>query len=219
MKDASKLLDQLFSGGGGDLVNKARQTWDAQSTGTKGAVAGGLLGVLLGGRGGLGGVARVGGAALIGSLATRAFADYKSGKSPMDAISSALGLDAGATPPADDLAARLVRAMIAAAKADGTVTDAERANIDEQIQILGLDSAVSALIEEELAAPLSIDRIAAMATSEEEATQIYTASLLAIDPGTPAEKDYLSALAKRLDLEPSLVQHLHAHAANLMLRA
>lgn len=219
MKDASKLLDQLFSGGGGDLVNKVRQAWDGQSTGTKGAVVGGLLGALLGGRGGLGGVARVGGAALIGSFASRAYTEYKSGRTPTEAISSVLGFGAGSAPPEDEFAARLVRAMLAAAKADGTVTDAERSNISEQIQLLGLGDDMRALIEEELSAPLDIDRIAAMATSEEEATQIYTASLLAVDPETATEKDYLATLAKRLNLEPSLVTHLHAHAANLMLRA
>lgn len=218
MKDASRLLDQLLSGGAGNVVGKARQSWDAQSTGTKGAIAGGLIGALLGGRGGLGGIVRVGGAALIGSLATRAYADYKSGKSPMDAITSALGLDAAAT-PSDELAARLVRAMVAAAKADGQVWDQEKAKIVEQIQMLGMEETVGKLLEDELAAPVDVARIAAMATSEEEATQIYTASLLAIDPEAPAEKEYLAALAQELGLEPSLVRHLHAHAANLMLRA
>ena len=68
----------------------------------------------------------------------------------------------------------------------------------------------------ELDAPLDVDRIAALAGSEAEATQIYAVSLLAIDPDNAEEKAYLAALARRLNLAPSLVDSLHAQAANLV---
>jgi uncharacterized membrane protein YebE (DUF533 family) len=219
MKDASRLLDQLMSGGGGDLINKAKTSWNAQSTGTKGALAGGLLGVLLGGKGGLAGVARVGGAALIGSLASRAMADYKAGKSPMDAISSAFGLDSEPAAASDEFSARLVRAMIAAAKADGNVSTEEQARITQQIQEMGLGGEVADLIREELSLPLDIDRVVAMATSAEEASQIYTVSLLSVDPEAPVEKDYLAQLAGKLGLEPALVAQLHAQTKALVNQA
>ena len=219
MTDIKALLDSLMQGGG-DLGAKAKDSWDGQSVGAKGAIAGGLLGVLMGGRGGLGGVARVGGAALIGSLASRAYADYKAGKSPVDAITSALGLpDMSPAAASDGLAGNLLRAMIAAAKADGRISDDERARITAQVTTLGLDGEALALINDELAATLDVARIAAFATSDEEATQIYTASLLAVDPGGAAETSYLAALAAQLKLDPQLVQQLHAHSANLMLRA
>ncbi len=224
MKDASKLLDQLMSGDRSDLLNKAKETWDSQSMGTKGAMAGGLLAVLLGaGRGGLGSVAKVGGAAVIGGVAARAYADWKAGKPPLVAINDALGLPegalVGALPPSDDLAARLLRAMIAAAKADGKVTDAERDRITAQMDTLGFEGDGRALIDEELSAPLDVTRIAALAHTEEEATQIYTASLLVLDRASATGKAYLETLAQELGLDEALSAHLNAQAEHLMLRA
>jgi uncharacterized membrane protein YebE (DUF533 family) len=224
MANISNMLDKLMSGGGADLLNKAKETWGNQSTGTQGAVAGGLLAVLLGaGRGGLGSVVKVGAAAAIGSVASRAYADYKAGKPPLDAISDAIGLPegmlTGAAAPSADRAERLLRAMLAAARADGTVSDDERAKITQQLATLGFPDDAKALIEEELAVPADPARIAALARDDEEATQIYIASLLVVDPEAPAEKAWLDALATALKLEPSLVAHLHAHAGNLMLRA
>jgi uncharacterized membrane protein YebE (DUF533 family) len=216
------ILDQLLAGGGSDLLAKAKANWDAQPAGTKGAVAGGLLAALLGGRGGLGTVAKVGAAAMVGSVASRAYADYKAGKPPLDAVADALGLPEGTfggTEPADDLADRLVRAMIAAANADGKITITERKKIAEQMALLGFPEDAAALIDIELAGPPDVARIAALATTEEEATQIYTASLLVVNTRGEAEKAWLDALANALTLEPALVAHLHAHAKNLMLRA
>ena len=64
------------------LSGKARTTWEGQSTLTKGAVAGGLLAMLLSGnaRKLVGTGAKLGGAALIGGLAFKAYEDWKSGK-------------------------------------------------------------------------------------------------------------------------------------------
>jgi uncharacterized membrane protein YebE (DUF533 family) len=85
------LLDSLLGGvkdltGGqsaGQMAGKARAAWDGQSTLTKGAVAGGLLAVLLSGnaRRLVGTGAKIGGAALIGGLAFKAYEDWKKGKS------------------------------------------------------------------------------------------------------------------------------------------
>jgi uncharacterized membrane protein YebE (DUF533 family) len=110
---------------------------------------------------------------------------------------------------------RLLQAMVAATKADGHVTDAERAKINAQLPNLGLGEAAQALLAAELDAPLDIDRIAALAKTPEDAAQIYAASLLAVDPNGNAEQAYLAALAKHLNLDAGLVQHLHSTAASL----
>jgi uncharacterized membrane protein YebE (DUF533 family) len=39
--------------------------------------------------------------------------------------------------------------------------------------------------------------------------------LLVVDPQAPAEKAYLANLAAQLKLDPGLVDHLHAKAAQL----
>ncbi len=232
MLNAKSLLDTLMGGltkaSGGEgvtgLADKAKGAWSEQSTLGKGAIAGGLLGILLtnGGRRLLGASAKVGGAALIGGLAYKAYEDWKAGKSttaadgpislPKPDGTAFLPDDADA---ADDLAMRLLQAMIAAAKADGHVTADERVRIDGALNTLGLGDEATALIAAELDAPLDVGRVAALARTQEEATEIYAASLLVVDEEAPAEKGYLAMLAARMQLDPGLVAHLHAKAAQL----
>lgn len=232
MKDAKSLLDSLMGSvtqmtggsGAGGLADKAKSAWDGQSGLGKGAIAGGLLGILLtgGGRKILGTGIKVGGAALIGGLAYKAYEDWKAGKSataepgpvalPKPDGTAFLPSDPAS---ADDLAARLLQAMVAAAKADGHVTTEERARIEAQLGSLGLGAQAHAMIAAELDAPLDAGRIASLARSQEEATEIYAASLLTVDPEGAAEKGYLAMLAARLNLPADLVAHLHARAAAL----
>lgn len=225
---AKSLIDALLSGAQGmtksggvqGAVGAAKGAWDSQSTLTKGAIAGGLLGVLLSGnaRKLVGTGVQVGGAAVVGALAYRAYQDWKDGKSASAAAPTAL-----AAPPAtflppsaeaqEDLALRMVQAMVAATKADGHVTTTERNRILSHLPNLGLGEEAQALIAAEIDAPFDVNRIAALAQSEEEAAEIYAASLLVIDPEAPAEKGYLAMLAARLGLDSGLVAHLHAKAA------
>lgn len=244
MKDARTLLDGLFGSlGGGQgsanqpgqpdgLLGQARGAWDRQGGMTKGAIAGGLLAVLMGKdtRRLAGTALKVGGAALVGGLAWKAWQDWQAGKEPAHTPTA---LPPGevpvALPPpppgsafqpagadeADELATRLVQAMVAAAKADGHVTTRERARIDAQLAELDLGAEAQALVVAELDAPLDAGRIAGLARGPEEAAEIYAASLLVVDPEAPAEKGYLAMLAARLALDPALVSHLHARAATL----
>ncbi len=219
MKDARALLDSLMQSGG-EMAAKAKETWDAQSTGTKGALAGGLLGVLFGGgRGGLGAVARVGGMAAIGSLASKAFADWQAGKTAQSADADLAPADPKFLPSdaagADEMSARLLKAMVAVAKADGRVTEEERVRITGQFGTLGLGPEAADMLEAELAAPLDIDAVAALARNPQEATALYAASLMVAQQGGPAEADYLTTLAGRLNLDPALVAQLQARVAAL----
>lgn len=233
MIGAKSLLDSLLGQvgsltqgqGAGGLGDKAKTAWNNQSGLGKGAIAGGLLGILMTGSGRklLGTGVKVGGAALIGGLAYKAYEDWKAGKSASEAPAGPMALpqpDGTAFLPIDpiqanDLSARLLQAMVAAAKADGHVTPDERARIDSQLATLGLGAEASAMIAAELDMPLDAGRIAALARSEEEAAEIYAASLLTVDPNGPAEKGYLAMLAARLNLHPGLVAHLHAKADQL----
>jgi uncharacterized membrane protein YebE (DUF533 family) len=223
MLNAKSLLDNLLGGvtqmtGGKGLTEKAKETWSNQSTLGKGAIAGGLLGVLLtrGGRRMLGTGLKIGGMAAIGGLAYKAYEDWKNGQGattlPAPEGTDFQPLDGDR---ADELATHLLQAMIAAAKADGHVTPEERAKIDGQLANLGLEDEAAALIAAELDAPLDVGRIAGLATTEAEAAQIYAASLLSVDPEGAAEKGYLAMLAARLGLEQGLVDKLHAQAAGL----
>lgn len=226
MLNAKSLLDNLLGGmnqmtggqGAKGLTDKAKETWSNQSALGKGAIAGGLLGVLMtkGGRRMLGTGLKIGGMAAIGGLAYKAYDDWKKGEGatalPAPEGTDFLPSDAAR---ADEMATHILQAMIAAAKADGHVTAEERARIDAQLAQLGLEGEAAQLFAAELDAPLDVGRIAALASSEAEAVQIYAASLLAVDPDGAAEKGYLAMLAARLKLDAALVDRLHAEAARL----
>ena len=213
------------SGGAGGLVGRGRDyvSGNAGALAT-GAVAGGLLSLVLGSKGGrkLGGSAlKLGGLAAIGGLAYKAYQDYQAGRPPLGLDLGGRGGAAFAAPQAEEPAllpppstpaftseatAQLVlSAMISAAKADGHLDDKERARI--QGELGALDSAAQAFIDAELATPIDIDALAARATSPEVATQVYAASLIAIDPDTDVERAYLAELAARLKLDPALKAH------------
>ena len=196
------------------LGDRVGQMMGDQKSFAKGAAAGGLMGALLGGKG----TAKAAGAAVIGTLAWRAYQNWKaaqaaehtggqSRQSPA-ALPDESFLPAGAA--AEQLSDKLARAMIAAAKADGQVTSRERRQILDALQQQGVGSEAQHIMEEELDAPLDVARIAALAATPEEAVQIYTASLLAVDPEAPEEAAYLADLASRLGLAPDLVAHLNA---------
>jgi uncharacterized membrane protein YebE (DUF533 family) len=212
-------VTQMTGGQGAKgLTDKAKGAWNNQSNLGKGAIAGGLLGVLLtsGGRRMLGTGLKIGGMAAIGGLAFKAYEDWKKGEGapalPAPEGTDFLPSDAAR---ADEMATHILQAMIAAAKADGHVTVEERARIEGQLANLGLEGEAAGLITAELDAPLDVGRIAALATSEAEAVQIYAASLLAVDPEGAAEKGYLAMLAARLKLDQGLVDRLQAEAVKL----
>ena len=50
----------------------------------------------------------------------------------------------------------------------------------------------------------------------EVAVEIYTASVLAIDPDDPAEQAYLAMLASRLRLEPGLKTAIETEARKVL---
>ena len=226
MLPGKSLLDQFL---GPDAMKKVGElTKDRKSLAT-GAAAGGVLALLLSGgkpKKLIGNAVKMGAVALVGGLAYKAYQDWQAGKRPEAATAGDappalpkpegtvfLPDDAGA---AEALSLTLVRAVVAAAKADGHVTSAERRKIAAQLPELGLGAEAEALIAEELDAPLDVGRVAALASTPEEAAEVYAASLLVVDPEAPAERGYLAMLAARLKLDPGLVEHLHANAGALV---
>lgn len=96
-------------------------------------------------------------------------------------------------------AAHLIRSMISAANADGTIDSEERANILQRAMEAGLDSATQQFLMGELRAPASIEQIAA-ATREELRLETWAAALISITVDTDAESAYLGRLATALGL-------------------
>lgn len=231
MFDPQQLLDQFLGGQqvGQPGGQKADQRPGRGRDLATGAVAGGLIGLLLGGKGGRKMATKglkYGAIAALGGLAYKAYSDYQAGKPPlgidMSGSKGAQTIEAEAqkaegTPflPAPDseradLACNIMRAMISAAKADGHIDAEEQKRIFDSLGKLELDSEAKAFVMDELMKPLDIDAVVRSAKTPEQAAEIYAASLMAIDMDNPAERGYLSQLAARLELEPGLVEHLHA---------
>ena len=228
MFDAKRLLDQFLVSQGGAQVGHAP---DAPNAGPSnvggllgGALAGGLVGLVAGTKTGrkLGKAAvGYGGSALLGGLAYKAWNDWRAGRGTVVEQPAAAAIPQ--PPPAgsaflpapgqeNDLNRSLVRAMIAAAKADGHIDGDEQQRIFRAVNDMQLGAEEKAFVMDELAGPADIAAVAAGATCPETAAEIYLASLFAIDPSGAAEREYLARLAAYLDLDPGLVQHLHANA-------
>jgi hypothetical protein len=94
----------------------------------------------------------------------------------------------------------LIRAMIAAANADGVLDDTERSRILGQLEGVGLSEEEKDFLCAEFDAPRSLADIAAGASSSAVAAQVFTVSLLAVDVDTQAERDYLDGLRQALGL-------------------
>lgn len=229
MFDAKNLLNQVLGAPKGESEKSSSGGNFGGIAG--GALAGGLAGLVTGTKTGrkIGKNAlKYGGVALLGGLAYKAWNDWQSGKGASPAgQSAAQDAPAIAEPPAgsrflpqteeqQDLSLSLVRAMIAATKADGNVSADEQQRIFRHVNELDLDAEGKAFIMDELARPLDIDAVASGASCSETAAEIYAASLIAIDRDGPAERGYLSLLAARLNLDPSLVDHLHANVDRAM---
>jgi uncharacterized membrane protein YebE (DUF533 family) len=184
---------------------------------------GAVAGALLGGRGGAVG----GGAlALLGSLAYAALQSAQSpqtgqqggqpaGAAPAAPAAADLPIEVrGASSPADEavLASRaliLLRAMISAAKADGTIDQGEMDRIFEKLDESDADAEAKDYVLQEMRAPLDLDGLVAQAQSPDLAAQVYAASLLAIEVDTDAERAYLARLAQGLALPPAAIAHIH----------
>jgi len=103
----------------------------------------------------------------------------------------------------------VVRAMINAAKADGRIDDAEVENIVSKLEQDGLTQEEKEFFITETRKPMDLDSIITSAENRPDlAAQIYTASLLAIEVDTSAEKAYMQKLANGLNIHPQVVAHL-----------
>lgn len=106
----------------------------------------------------------------------------------------------------------LIRAMIAAANADGTIDAQERANILGKLKSVQLSEEEHRFIVRELLEPRDMQSIVTAVTSVEQARQVYLVSVLAIEVDTDEELDYLRNLAQNLQLDQDTIAAIHEQA-------
>ncbi len=222
--DAGKLLDGILTTGRVylekgkrfaeeqmDLPREGAER-DAKIDGMKkGALAAGGLALLLGTRGGrwlTGSALKVGGLAALGGIAYHAYQSWNTTDQDTQPVHRLAGADAEAR------SLLLLRAMIAAAKADGHVDAQELSRIEAGIEKMGLADADAEFLKNEIRQSLDIDTLVAAVKDKEVAAEVYLVSRIMVDVQNSAEKLYLQELALKLGLEPGEIDSLESGLEN-----
>ncbi|VEF10464.1 Protein of uncharacterised function (DUF533) [Pseudomonas fluorescens] len=215
------LLGGLLGGGGSNVGGAG-----------SGGGLGGLLGGLLGGGagGGLGGALggalgggggaqrRSGGAnyAALASLGMMAYQAYQAWQrsqasaAPQQMLQTA---DLLAGPEVEQHSHAVLRALIAAAKADGRIDDSEKQRISSEIGKHTEDPQLQRWLDAEVAKPLDPSEVAGSAQGDPAvAAEMYLASVMLINDQQDAERRYLDELAAALRIDPALQVHLEQQA-------
>lgn len=95
----------------------------------------------------------------------------------------------------------LIRAMVAAAKADGTVDAAERRAIAEQLDAAGLEADERDFILADFDRPMTPEALAKQATDPMLRARLYAAAVAAMGEVTAPEREWLDRLAKAMKLD------------------
>jgi uncharacterized membrane protein YebE (DUF533 family) len=234
MLDAKNLLGNINSNGlvGKMLGGMATKNFAA------GLLAGGAATSILGTKDTIETVAKVGGLALLGTLAYKAFNNYQETKtmggnatvvgsvkqSAQGMLGQASGLIANlknanapqqALPSATEqvvqnpeLTLSVIRAMVSAAKADEKMDDAEMKKIIDNIEATGISSEEKSILMREFANNHDASTIAQGVKKPEEAAEVYLAALLVCDSQCENEKIFLNKLATSLNLDSNFTNSL-----------
>jgi uncharacterized membrane protein YebE (DUF533 family) len=223
------LLDQMLQSDQGALQNagnRANATAGGNPLGALltgaggGALAAGTIGVLMGSKKArkMGGTAlKYGGLAALGLVAYKAFSSWQQNNASAPLVSQPRTVDRVPALEAEFHGKAVLRAIIAAAKADGHIDDRERQLIDQSIAQLTSDQELQSWVDQELRKPMDPAEIATSATTPEIAAEMYLASLLMVDEENFMERAYLDELARKMNLDPSFKLELERQARQAQL--
>lgn len=171
----------------------------------KGTMAGGALGLLLGRNRTTRKLATYGGLAALGMMAYRAYGDYKAQQGTQVQPQT---VDRLPPPQANLHGEAILRALVAAAKADGHLDARERQVIEGEFARIAPEAEVQQWMKVELDKPLDPAEVARSAGTPEIASEMYLASLVAADEQNYMERAYLDELARQLGIDDALKQRL-----------
>ena len=171
-----------------------------------GALAAGAMGLLLGNKKArkFGGKALTyGGLAALGVIAYKAYGNWQAqqASAPQGEPQTIDRLPAAQV---EQHSQGILKALVAAAKADGHVDERERALIEGEFTKLDNDQELQHWLHAELNKPLDPTDVARAASTPEMAAEMYIASVMLVDEENFMEKAYLDELARQLKLEPGL---------------
>lgn len=212
----SRILNKLLQSGKSLLNQRSKRHPSHQAAGARpggiewmsigtAALSTGALGSLVGGRrrrGVFGRVSRFSGMMALAGVAYQAYNQWQQQKQGYP--TSARSLDQLPEEEANRHSQAMVKAIIAAAKADGHVDEQERQMIEEQIAQSQDNPSLKQWLDQELRKPLDPLDVARSADSPEMAAEIYTASVLIADERNEREQRYLDELARHMQIPPDL---------------
>ncbi len=145
---------------------------------------------------------------LLGMLAYKALRNSSGGSAKT--TSSAAPVYQQPTPQQQANDAEIIlTAMIDAAKADGQVDANELNKIMSNLQSSGIGQEGVNYVIKKLQGPMETAKIVAAVRGRPElAAEVYSASLMAIEVDTDAEKKYLDKLAKAMGLNSSVINNI-----------
>ena len=222
MFDAKAFLDQLLMSGK-ELAQKSQDFAESKlgipESGPererilaglgKGAIAGGLVAILLGTKSGRkisGQLLKYGSIAAVGTVAYQVYRKWQAdnGLSVSD-----LQQPSQLSPSESDQHSRLIlRAMIGAANADGHIDADEMKRIESQLGQLNLGSEGESWLQSELRSPATPADLSKQVSSPTIAAELYLASSMLLDDTVPVDRAYLDQLASALQMDSGLVQQL-----------
>jgi len=221
--EIDNVIRQVTGGQGApEVIGKIKELIAHNQLGA-GAVATGLGALMLGTKTGRSlalDAAKLGGLALIGGLAYKAYQNVSQGKPALGepaALPASPPPGSGFEPSAQTQGQALlcIRAMIAAAAADGQLSASEQQKIIAGLRQLAIPEHASDFLQQEFAKPATAVELARAADTPQTALQVYTAARLAIEPHSSEERAFLSALRDELGIDAELAANIDAEASAL----
>ena len=208
--DINSILNQVLNvaKNSASKLETGNQTIDSITKVGGGAALGGILSMILGRSGGAS--AKLGSLAVLGNLAYQAYQNYQKSQqssqpniseNAFDVLNSSSHVDAGEL---------ILRTMIAAAAADGEITEDEKQTIANEA---GNNPELAQWLAQEIQNPISINEIARLVGNDTAlASNVYLAARLVSKDLSRKEIIFLADLAQALGLDDTLVEQLEKQA-------
>ncbi len=214
------LLNQFTGSGIQNTAAKGHQTASGKmSSMLAGGAAGGIMGLLAGSKSSkkfAKKAAVVGGSALIGGIAFKAYKNWQKNNGLNPNTNSQQQSFENSTMQqslnSQEFQLTLIKSMIAAAKSDGHIDANEQQAIFDAVEKMNLDNQTKGMVFDLLRQPIYIQELVHAAPSLEQKTQVFLASCLAIELDTQSEQAYLDQLSLALKLPADLVEQIKAQA-------
>jgi uncharacterized membrane protein YebE (DUF533 family) len=217
----------IAQGMGGSLGNLANKIPVGLAGG---AAAGSIMALLVSNKSArkfAGTAAGYGGAAILGGLAYKALKSWQHSSSDQAAndISTRYAIKAAedqyisnkALSPNFEM--KLIKAMIAAANADGHIDQDEQQRIFQAIDEMDVSMEMKAQVLTLLRQPISLTEIAQGVVDMTQKSELYLVSCLAINADHPSEHRHLDELAQALKLPEGLADQIQQQAQQALIDA